>query len=129
MVLTSYTYYQTCITSVVKWVNIADTALTLINQSINQSIYLFGDLALTRREYERLDELLQGLVRRGGEDHGDIHDDVMCRDATFGVLDYKCADFLRDVFHGDLGDMCSSKYYQVHCCQTCSGAQIIQQQS
>lgn len=78
-------------------------------------LYLFY-IALTRREYEKLDDLLRELIERDGrESH-----DSSCKDSDFGVMGDTCQDYLRDLYDNKLGEMCSSGYYKVHCCRTCA---------
>lgn len=81
-------------------------------------VFLVGVFAtpLTRREYEKLDDLLRELIERDGrESH-----DSSCKDSDFGVMGDTCQDFLRDLYDNKLGEMCSSGYYKVHCCRTCT---------
>uniref|UniRef100_A0A8W8N933 Uncharacterized protein n=1 Tax=Magallana gigas TaxID=29159 RepID=A0A8W8N933_MAGGI len=81
-------------------------------------VFVVGVFAtpLTRREYEKLDDLVRQLLERDGRDS---HSGT-CKDSDFGVMDITCEDYLKQLFSDNLQEMCSSDYYKVHCCETCS---------
>lgn len=95
-----------------------DTNRSEMKTAILLMVFLVGVFAtpLTRREYEKLDDLLRELIER---DSRESHDSS-CKDSDFGVMGDTCQDYLRDLYDNKLGEMCSSGYYKVHCCRTCT---------